>query len=70
MFLKPIKRLIKSLYSPKYLIITNSMTGIVSMAVGDCLQQYIEYLQNNNKSFDEQKQFHLNKRRNRKTRIN
>jgi hypothetical protein len=67
MFLKPIKRLIKILYSPKYLIITNSMTGIVSMAAGDCLQQHIEYLQNHNKSIDEQKQFHLNKRRTRKT---
>jgi hypothetical protein len=46
------------------------MTGIVTMAVGDCLQQYIEYLQNNNKSFDEQKRFRLNKRRTRKTSIN
>ncbi len=67
MFLKSIKRLIKILYSPKYLIITNSMTGTVSMAAGDCLQQYFEYLQNYNKSLDEQKQFHLNKRRTRKT---
>ena len=58
-------RIGKRLYSPKYLIITNSVTGIISVSIGDSIQQFIEFkVENQLKQNDDQKQFELNKRRN------
>ena len=56
----------KTLYSPKYLLITNSMTGIISMSIGDSIQQFIEFKSENQikRQNSDQKEFELNKRRN------
>lgn len=63
-----VKSIAKRVYSPKYLIITNSMTGIISMCIGDSIQQRIEFNLDSNQNkqqISEQKEFEFNKKRNR-----
>jgi len=62
MFPNHIRNNIKKLYSPRYLIITNAITGITSMTFGDCFQQYIEHKQNEDKT-EGQNEFQHSKRR-------
>lgn len=37
------KRLVNKLYSRPYLIITNTVTGVISISIGDVLQQNLEH---------------------------
>ncbi|CAG2162369.1 unnamed protein product [Oppiella nova] len=65
MFSNAVKSLFKRLYSPKYLVITNSMTGVVSVVIGDTIQQFLEYKFHKKWSqSSEQKEFQFNGRRN------
>ncbi|XP_054165948.1 mpv17-like protein 2 [Oppia nitens] len=60
MIVKTMKRVLKVLYSTKYLMITNCMTGIVSVTIGDSVQQIIEFKTDSLKD----QEFGLNIRRN------
>lgn len=38
-----VKRLINRLYSRPYLLFTNTVTGVISISIGDVLQQNLEH---------------------------
>ena len=41
--IKMFKRLLDKLYSKPFLLVTNTVTGVVSISIGDVLQQNLEH---------------------------
>lgn len=46
------KRIVNKLYSKPYLLFTNTISGVISISIGDYLQQNLEHNWENSKKFD------------------